>query len=522
MSSDIYLFLSDEAFAPVKTATVVRYSDVSQTGIGMLDDNLLNYFVDHSIFLDPISSGYSTRRSSRCNVDESTGGKVPNGRMMLHFDAAKLLNAESGSFSKDLVSGFVVNTTDDAALTATKRERLCSLFNIVDTIFYARTSEGTPKTADAIDEIMSNSVTSGNTYLGYKSDTLALSTTKSEATSRLSGTVTTISDNRYYWDACTFIYKFSDTDNLPVEITFHIWLNSDAFKSNYPYSTIVDCLYPCSPRWIMNPELYANQTRAILSSSNYKNEMIRSAVTKEDHSGVALFSSKYIAEYSDEMPMSFALLYKGAAPTAAQSRTFLKTKLLAETDEDGNTWSVDAWRARLPDLFVDGSYYLVPIYSQRQLLPDSTTAIETSTINYQKIFSIAKAVLGGTGYDDSSLLANLDILQAPGHSLYIVGMAVDPTTSMSLHELHPTYSATDAISESFGAMSAGDQDFAEKIATALAVCMKLTDGSGDAAAYTDSTIGSRAAKSFTAGDSLNNTNMEYIMLEYDKDDTIWS
>lgn len=522
MSSDIYLFLSDEAFAAVKTATVVRYADISQTGIGMLDDNLLNYFVDHSIFLDPISSGTSTRRTSRCNVDDSNGGRVPNGRMMIHFDAEKLLNKSTSTFSKDLVSGFVVNTNDDAGLATIKRERLCALFNIVDTIFYARDSEGNPKNSTSINTILTNPLQADSTYIGYKNNSLILSTSKSPATSRLSGTGNTISATRYYWDSCVFTYKFVDADELPVEITFHIWLNSDEFKKNYPYSTIVDCLYPCSPKWIMNPELYANQTRAILTSSNYKNEMLKTAVTLRDHSGVSMFASRYVAEYSDDLPMSFALLYKGATPTAAQSRAFLKARLLKETDENGNPWTVDEWRSRLPDLFIDGSYYLVPIYSQRVVLPDSSTAVERSCVNYQSIFSIAKAVLGGTGFDDVTLMNNIDILQAPGHAIYIVGIAIDPTSQMSLHELHPTYSSTDAISESFGAMSPGDKDFAEKIAIALAVCMKLSDGNGDAANYTDSSIGTRPAKSFTAGDVYNNTNMEYIMLEYDKDDIIWS
>lgn len=522
MSSDIYLFLSDEAFASVKTATVVKYADISQTGIGMLDDNLLNYFIDHSIFLDPISSGQSERRQSRCNVDDSSQGSVPNGRMMMHFDADKLLNNTNSTFSKELVSGFVVNQNDDAGYATAKRERLCALFNIVDTIFYARDSEGEPKNASAIEAILTNAGQADSTYLGYVPNSLFISTTKSIATSRMSGMGNPISDQRYYWDSCSFSYKFTDADNVPVEIVFHIWLNSDQFKANYPYSTIVDCIYPCSPKWIMNPELYANQTRAILTSSNYKNEMIKEAVTYRDHSGVTLMSSRYVAEYADELPMSFALLYKGAVPTTAQARAYIKQRLLSETDDDGHSWSVDEWRSRLPDLFIDGSYYLVPIYSQREVLPDSTTAIEKSCVNYQKIFSIAKAVLGTMGMDDASLMSNIDILQAPGHSIYIVGIPLDPANQLSMHELHPTYSSTDAISESFDAMSPGDRDFAEKIASALAVCMKLTDGGTEAANYTDSTIGSRPAKAFTAGDSFNNTNMEYIMLEYDKDDTIWS
>lgn len=518
MSSDIFLFLSDEAFAPIKTATVIKYADINQTGVGMLDDNLLNYFVDHSLFLDPLSDGTNDRRKSRVLVDLESGLE-PNGRMMLHFDADKVLNDGSKNFSPELISGFVVSHNDDAGVATAKRDRLGSLFNIIDAIFHARDREGNPCSKTAIESILLNTAESDSVYAGYVAGSLSLSTGKSEATTRFKSQGTPVSAKRFYWNSCKFKYSFVDMDNLTITITFNIWLNADEFKANYPFSTILDCIYPCNPTWIMNPTLYANQTRAILLSSNYKNEMLQKAVTERDHSGVMLLSSRYIAEYSDELPMTFALLYSGAMPTSDAARAFIREKLVAETDEEGHTWSEDEWKTRLPDLFIDGSYYLVPIYSSRVRLPDSTTSVEKSCINYHEIFEKAKAVLGGMGLDDVSLMSNIDILQAPGHSLYIVGIAADPINNPPLHELHPTYSSTDALSESFDAMSAGDKDFAEKLSQAMAICLQLTSGSN---IFTDGSIGNRPAKVFAAGDIHENTNMEYIMLVYDKDDQLWS
>ena len=520
MSSDIFLFLSDEAFASVSRATVVKYADIKQTGVGMLDDNLLNYFIEHSIFLDPISDGNNAVRTSRTNVDEQSRC-IPNGRMMLHFDADKLLKPKNATFSNDLVEGFVVNSNDDAGLAATKRTRLGSLFNIIDTIFNARNSEGSPKASTLIDAILTNSSESGTTYNGYVPQSLTLSTGKSQATTRLATQGSALSEPRLYWNSCKFDYSFTNSYNIVVKITFNIWLNAEEFKANYPFSTVVDCLYPCSAKWIMNPQLYANQTRAILLSSNYKNEMIERAVTERDHSGVMLISSRYMGEYSDELPMSFALMYKGAKPTTSAARTFLRSKLLEEVNDNGNKWTEYEWRRMLPDLFVDGSYYLIPMYFQRVPLPDSNISVEKSCVNYQKIFTIARSILGGMGLDDASLMSNMDILQAPGHSLYIVGIAADPTTTIPLHELHSTYSAVDALSESFDGMTAGDQDFAEKLAQAMAICLHLAEDPGANGGFTEGVIGNRPAKVFTAGDGHNNSNMEYIMLVYDKNDTIW-
>ena len=162
------------------------------------------------------------------------------------------------------------------------------------------------------------------------------------------------------------------------------------------------------------------------------------------------------------------------------------------------------------------------MYFPRVQLPDATTMVEKSCVNYQKIFLIAKAVLGGMGLDDASLMSNIDILQAPGHSLYIAGIAADPANQIPLNQLHSTYSAVDATSQSFDGMTPGDQDFAEKLASAMAICLKLTTDPGASGGFSDGTIGSRPAKVFTAGDVYNNTNMEYVMLVYDKNDIIWS
>ena len=54
------------------------------------------------------------------------------------------------------------------------------------------------------------------------------------------------------------------------------------------------------------------------------------------------------------------------------------------------------------------------------------------------------------------------------------------------------------------------------------ISLKLSNNPGSDSLFTDGVIGSRPAKVFAAGDVYNNTNMEYIMLVYDKDDTLWS
>ena len=44
----IYSFLSDEAFAITKAnASVMSVSDIQGYNLGLLDDNLLNYFTKH-------------------------------------------------------------------------------------------------------------------------------------------------------------------------------------------------------------------------------------------------------------------------------------------------------------------------------------------------------------------------------------------------------------------------------------------------------------------------------------------
>ena len=514
MSSDIFLFLSDEAFASLSSSSVVRYADISGSA-GMLDDNLLNYFLDHSLFLDPVNTGVTRVRVQRSAVDQQTSYR-PVGRMMLHFDAAKLLESDSEAYCPALINAFVVRDNESAALVKTKNNNLGALFNIVDTIFHSRNEIGRPLNADEINAILTDDTMASSTYNNYVPGSLKLATTSTRARTRLSDG--SMSNERDYWDSCSFSFKYPTTENVSDTINFRIWLNSDQFKANYPFSTIVDCIYPFKPEWILRPTTELSQIRAILASSDYKNNMVDEAVTHRDHSGATILSSTYVVE-TNHTKISFLLMYKGNTPDSSAARQYLRNRLLSETDSSGNPLGSESdWRARLPDLFVDGEYYLIPMYHQRIAYPGNVY-IERSLLNYQDIYSKVRAIISHDQCDDLTLMENLEVLQAPGHDIYIACIAANPSIQPPVTELHPTYESTDAISANWNKISELDKQFAKRLADCIAVCLGLADP--DLKVLSDDVIGMYPAKAFVCASALQNTNMVYKMLVYDSDSPIW-
>ncbi len=444
----IYCFVSDEAFAVTDTGlSVLAYENVISSTLGMIDDNLLNYFVDHGIIVDPIGNSNATNRTARIKADDSntTHGSVsPNGRMNLHFDQSKVTDsADSG-----LVSTLTIATSDGDATIESKTQLRAALFNIIETIYMAHNTTAlgsTAKTVSEIETIFNKAL--DTTYQGYVSDSLQLSTTTTAsyyyydytANNVTTRTVTTTKVD--FYDYFDFDFNYGDSYT-----TVRVWLSVPQFKANYPYSTIMNVIYPCDPSWILNPESTGGEMAAVLSAATYRDSVMDTAVTDDDHSGATTFVSRYVhASVSSDSRMSFLIMYKGVAPTAESMRIEVRERLLAETDSLGRVLATeDEWKAVLPDLFIDASFYLFPCYFQRQTSLSSTT-IEQSIANYRSLYNKTCNVL--TSDDSQTIFDYMEILQIPGSKIYMVAYPVEGTsnTYTSILELHPTYQAVDSI-----------------------------------------------------------------------------
>ena len=501
MSSAIYAFLNDEAFANVGSGSVVRYSDIVTSGVGMLDDNLLNYFNDHAVFLDPITdTEFMHSRRSRCTVDQ-VSAVAAKGRMTVHFDMDRVLDDE-GEQSSTVLDAFQIldsDTTDSARQE--KVMRRAALFNILDTVFMAHRATDMPCSRDEIDGMLSSNLNTSTTYYGYVSGSLNLSTTTTNAKYRMdSGSVST---EKAFWDGCSFDFEYESGKTC----SFHVWLSAVAFKENYPFSTIVDIIYPCSPEWILNPSS-PSQVEAVIAASEYKDTQLDTAVTERDHSGVAMCSSVYNVLNMDGLVLSFAVLYKGAAPSSRDMRQKIRDKLLNEiNDNDALIGTEQQWRECLPDFFIESEFYLIPIFSQMGQVGGST--IEQTICPYRKIHTIASTVVDTL--TPMEILERMEILQVPGHRMYIAAVPADLTSDItSVLAVHPTYQALDAIDETnahWNTMTENTKDFARDLAKCLTACIQETTSS--ARGFTADTIGSMARKAYSFVDA---NSINYIML----------
>ncbi|MBR1988751.1 MAG: hypothetical protein IKA36_06930 [Clostridia bacterium] len=448
----IYSFLSDEAFAVTSAqSSVMPVKDIQKYKLGILDDNLLNYFDDHTVINDPVGSTRAINRTTRQSVDESTGGAVAVravGRMFFNLDASKLGLAESTE--RAFISSITVDVgNDNDTVINEKVVRRAALFNIVEAVFFARTDTAHIKSLSAIEAILTGAT--GSTFAGYVPESLKLSTTITERAvyryTKVPDTTILSSDNLDFYNWCEFKFKYGENDTDIVEIK--VWLSTDEFKSNYPFSTITDVVYPCKPEWILDPVLYGSEVKAVLQSSNYKDSVLDDAITARDHSGISVYKTRYVhANVSSDAQMGFVVMYKGAAPSSAAMRAAIKEKLLAETNSITGSLLADEseWKKVLPDLFVDSGFYIFPCYYQRASFGDNV--IEQNISNYKTMYSRLRNIFTGDEFTDQQLFDYAEIIQAPGHGMYMITMPVgidDSNLYKSILAIHPTYQPLDSV-----------------------------------------------------------------------------
>lgn len=441
----ICAFLSDEAFANIGTGSIIPYDVATVYNYAMLDDNILNYFVKHEIITDPVGTGFATNRARR--LFEYSTGQIQchgQGRITLHFDSSKV------DPTTPFLHGLTVYDTDDENSRRIKIQRRAALFNIIEHIYLGRSTDiadSNPVSKQVLDQQLQEDTI----YEGYVAGSLQTSATVTSAqyryTYRSQGSdvvaETSVLD---FYDWFSFDYMYTE-NGVDYTTTIKIWGGMNSFKANYPYSTITDVIYPCSAKWLFDPVDSGGQVQAVIQAAVYKDAALDEAVTLRDHSGISNYSSRYVHySVSSDARVSFITMYKGAAPDSAMMREAIREKLLQERDERGNLiGTADEWKERLPDLFIDGSFYIFPCYFQQAEYPNRVV-IERSPVMFRKMYSKTSYML--PNYDYLMLFNKMEILQPPGHDLYLIAVPYTdnlPTVG-SIGVNHPTYQSLDSVS----------------------------------------------------------------------------
>lgn len=245
---------------------------------------------------------------------------------------------------------------------------------------------------------------------------------------------------RYF--VISFVIKDSKDQDLPIE--FHLWCGRDSFIENYPISTITNVILPCKSGYLYDLlDHFKTVSQFTEINSEYFRKQMDEIVKSDDHTGVKNFQTNYYA-YPDTQPantfkMTFGLVYKGHEPSLDEIKAALYKEIMAID----STITEEMWRKKLPGIFADRKFFMIPVY-------DNVWKDDESVEHRWGIFDI-------TRYSDllrkclsADYVEQLKYAQviAPRHTNYpvlVVPHLENPATARLISELYPHYIGTTVI-----------------------------------------------------------------------------
>jgi len=412
----IYGFITDTVFHPKSTVSLKE----NIPNVCYLDDNMVNYFHEHGVVTDP-----RTERLAYNNQSIS-------GTIQFHFDTSK--QEDPTIFSSKITT-----------------EEYEKLFSIFENIYLANT-----KSLVTIESILS---TNSNWKDVYVAKSLTLSPVKVTATMiNPSGTLQMATWFR-------FKVKFAAITD-PLE--FKIWVGRDAFNEDYPLSTICKVVLPVDPRYILDPSKASGPVDMLIKSNEYSFGELEIPVAGGDHSGFLTYKTKYVLRkpVSTQL-LPFGILYQGAQPTTMEIREAIRNVLL-----DLGIASQQQWEDVLPDLFVVGIFYMLPIWDHVTIRPErkffpSVIALNKFNDKLSQVFP---------SYEGTYIPDHQEVLTCAQSEIFILALAdiLNESDKQSIYSLHPTYQFHNQMDSAFANMDSITQDFSIRLNRCMAVAMGET------------------------------------------------
>lgn len=426
-----------------------------QQGLDVYED--INVDAGYAYMSDKVKSYFQTpkhvpdQRSNRLSVS----GSVSTYPMRLTYDEDRAL------------------PDDPNNLTDPEREQL---FNIIEALTYYSFMDNTA---------MENELIGDNSAYGiYVPGSFTRSSTVATVDFHISeGDVP---------DALDIHKKISfDIAGAGLSTSVTVWISKADFLADYPYSTIVEIVYPGDPERLVDID-YSGLIGAMSEATAFAFNQLNTPVAGLDNSGVVIFTSEYYPTgTTNHGTVSFAVIYKGPEPSTQELREAIRTELLGL----GIT-SQEVWEEVLPDLFVNGKFYIIPIWDHVKALP--TVTLPQGIISTDKLLNVAKAMFPNIELSDPGWLSDhLETLVSAGSEYQMIslpdyGNAVE---LLSLLAEHPTYQPIDATKPFFQYQESQTQDFNVSLSNAMAI---LTGGT-NLGNFTSDEIDGRLYITFIAG-----------------------
>lgn len=424
----IYGFLSDSMF---KVDPLLEYGESSLPPVCYLDDTIENYFNTKLTVTDP--------RATRI---------VPEypGKIKLHVDADQLEEAHLFTL-----------------ITGTQMELL---FGMIETIYTDEIHSETQLNDELVSHpdfgsiYVANSIQRGSEFV---------------STGIAVGPQTMV-------------------DWFQVEVSFgavtetlKIWMSRAKFASDYPISTISKVILPCDHTYLLNPSGMISVVDALILSNEYSLSALNTDIASSDHSGLLVYKTKYNVSSSSVKMMPFGILYKGAAPSSLDVRKAIREYLISF-----GTAVAEVWESLLPDLFVTGQFYLIPLWDNVTVRVDRT--MFPSILPTKKISVISEKAF--PNMDSVHLQEHSEILTCAQSEVFIFAIS-DPLNADAFTILgeHPTYQYYSPQNQIHAYMEAKTKEFNIR----LNRCMAVLSGEAVLEEFIQNTIDGKRYLSFVSG-----------------------
>lgn len=433
MGTSVHMFVSDRSFYDHTTPFLPV---LDQSGIGRLGETGFNYFVDLYVSTDP---------------------RDPTARVVdwvATYQSSILLDK---SFYSDFISGF----------DALDQNTRSAIFQIIDRVlFHPAATDDTETWLTTTDYVKTL----------YSPQSLQKSTTT------VSNPVYVGTPNQAQtFSTVPYVILTLDLPQGGTTVSYELVIYCDGatWETKYPNSTIVAVSPPMSYNDLLTLALTtatANQLATATTTVTLNYNALATKIKAEAASGYLEY--KVVCNdtvNNTTVSAPFLLLYKGAAPSQAECRAAVKAAVLSSGVGDATSW-----KNRIPDLFVDAQFYLIPLYNNATILQDST--IYPSVVNLNAAYANAEKVLSNV--DTTFVQAHLELIVANYEKLLVVSLvdtisAATGTTATSLLALFPTYQPWSTTDEEFQYMSADAQTFS----TMLTDVMVVATGNGTSTLY---------------------------------------
>lgn len=442
-----YCFLEDKSFYNAKS---INLGNITPPEVVYLGSNESAYFYSKATVQDI--------RDTRLPY----GSQAMEGQLTLYFDQSKT--------DKDEVDLFTaIIGKDELSINELALERL---FMLIDRIAYSSN-----ESLEELDQALSEEI-KYKSY--YKSESVALAKHFTEAISYQDGKQVKVKVPD--WIGFTFIYESATQDATYYD--FKIWLNRQSFLDEYPLSTIVKVILPCDYTYILNPSKFDSAIDALVTSVDFSFGSIDERYTTQnselgievgddkktvedistlDTSGLITYKTTYVISSQPSTKLPFGILFKGHTPSTMEIRKAIREYLI------GNYGFEDRWRQLLPDLFVTGQFFIVPMWNNTTVRLDGT--LYPSIINFSSMKNIFTTLLPNV---DKDFIGKYQEILTCGQSEIFLTSIPDQlnTESFSIYEIHPTYQFHTSQDPAYVHQTDETKDFNKK----LNRCMSILAG----------------------------------------------